>query len=471
MNIASFQHYAHQAVDWTADYRQRVESLPVRSQVQSQAIAASIPEMAPLSPESPEAIIADIDKLIMPGITHWQHPRFFAYFPANAPLASVLAEQFIAGLGVQAMLWQTSPAASELEERMMLWLRYALGLPVDFGGVIQDTASTATLVALLTMREIALHGRGNASGLAGSPRLRVYANEYAHSSIEKAMGIAGMGRDNLVKIPQQGRLYGMDTSVLRQRIAADRAEGLLPCGVVASVGGTSVGSCDDLLKVAAIAREFQLYLHVDAAWAGSAMICPEFRYLWTGIEAADSIVFNPHKWLGAQFDCSAYFMKEPAKTAAALAINPEYLKTLSAQHGYNLSDFSVQLGRSFRALKIWFVMRIYGTERLQQIIRDHVRLAQSLERRLRTTEGFEICTPSILSLFTFRYRPKGRSDIDAANLELVQKINDDGRIYLTHTNFNGQIVIRFQVGHHETRQSDIDTAYQTIVELAHTLDL
>ncbi len=466
MDLKLFNDYAKKAVDWTVDYREKISKFPVRAQVEPKEIFNMLPDLPPEMAENIDDIFQDMNDVILPGITHWQHPRFFAYFPSNAALPAVLAEYFINALGAQALLWQTSPAATELEEKMMVWLREALGLPTCFFGTMQESASSATLSAILTMREIALNWQGNQMGLSNLPKLRIYTNKYAHSSIEKDAGIAGIGRENVVKIPVRGDYYGMDEDTLRLMITEDLQAGYQPVGIIACIGGTSVGSCDDLEKIAAIAQEFKLYLHVDAAWAGSAMICPEFRHLWQGIEQADSIMFNPYKWLGTISDGTVHFMKEPEKTIKTLAISPEYLKTLHVNNFYNHSDFSMQLGRRFRALKVWFLLRIYGLKYLRGIIRNHVEWAQYLEKKISQTDNFEIYTSAILSLFTFRYVPDGCDNLDEVNLQLVQRINDDGTIYLTHTEYNDEIVIRFQAGTHDCQKEDIDIAYDTIVRIA-----
>lgn len=413
-----------------------------------------------------EDIFRDFEAIVMPGITHWQHPRFFAYFPSNAAPASVLAEYLTSAMAPQCMLWQTSPAATELETRMIDWLRQAVGLPDGFSGVLQDSASSATLVAVLSMREKALAWAGNKAGLAGQPRLRVYASDQVHTSIDRAIWVSGIGADNLVRIETQGELRGMKPDALEAAILADKAAGHLPAGVIACVGGTSVGATDDVAAVCEIARRHGLYVHVDAAWAGTAMICPEYRHYWAGAEAADSIVFNPHKWLGAQFDCSAHFIRNPDEVVQTLAIRPEYLKTHGKSGLINYSEWSVPLGRSFRALKVWFLLREAGLENLRAMVRNHVALAEHLARRMEQAPCFEIVTQPMLSLFSFRHLPPGGGDIDAHNRALVDRINDDGRIYVTQTLVDGRQAIRIQVGQSDTTLADVDLAFDVISELA-----
>ena len=469
MNIAGLEDWGQRIGAWSRRYLETLRQRPVRAQTAPGAIAARIPDAPPEGPEAMEAIFADFERVVMPGMTHWQHPRFFAYFPANSSPPSVVAEWLTATLAARCMLWQTSPAATELETRMMDWLRQMIGLPAAFTGVIQDSASSATLAALLVAREKALGFTGNKRGLAGGPRLRVYASDQAHSSIDKACWIAGIGQDNLLRLPSGGPLRGIDAAALEAAIIADRDKGHVPAAIVASIGGTASGGSDDVGAVAAVARRQELYLHVDAAWAGSAMICPEFRHLMQGAEAADSFVFNPHKWLLTNFDCSAHFVRDPESLVAALGIRPSYLATHGRDGIVNYSEWSIPLGRRFRALKLWFVIRSYGVEALRAMIRRHVAWAQALAARLAAEPDFEIVTRPVLSLFTFRYRPAVATDLDALNLRLVQAINDDGRIYLTPTAQGGQTVIRFQVGQGETTAQDVDEAFEVITEVARGL--
>jgi aromatic-L-amino-acid/L-tryptophan decarboxylase len=470
MRGEAYREWSHKAADWTADYRAGLRDRPVRAQTKPGAIFNAIPHEAPETAESMDAIFADFERLVLPGMTHWQHPRFFAYFPANAAPASVIAEQLVSAMAAQCMLWQTSPGATELETRVLDWLRRALGLSDGFVGVIQDSASSATLAAVLVMRERALNWTGNKAGLPGQKRLRIYCSGQVHTSVDRAIWVSGIGEDNLVRIPVIGELRGMDPAALEAAILADRQAGFLPAGIVASVGGTSTGGTDSIADVCAVAQRHDLYVHVDAAWAGSAMICPEFRRLWTGIESADSVVFNPHKWLGAQFDCSAHFLREPESLVRTLAIQPEFLKTHGHDGIINYSEWSVPLGRRFRALKIWFLLRAYGLEGLRNMIRNHVMWSQTLATRLAAAPGFRITTPPMLSLFSFRHEPKSVSDLDQHNLRLVAEINDDGRIYLTQTKVDGQSVIRFQAGSFDMTEADADTAFDVIVEIAGRLE-
>ena len=369
----------------------------------------------------------------------------------------MLAEQLVNTVAAQCMLWQTSPAATEMEGVMVDWLRQALGLPEPFTGVIQDSASSATLSAVLTMRERATGFTGNRTGLSEQGRLRIYCSTEVHSSIDRACWVAGIGQDNLVKIPGTGPRFAMDPAALNGAIEADIAAGHRPAGVIAITGGTGVGASDDLEAVLKVARAHDLYTHLDAAWAGSAMICPEFRAaFWPGVEGYDSIVFNPHKWLGAQFDCSVQFLRDPQAQLNTLKIEPEYLKT-SGDAVTNYSEWTIPLGRRFRALKIWFLLRAYGLEALRQRIRNHVAWAEALSAEIGALDGFEISSQPILSIFSFR-----APGDDAAQQRLVDAINDDGRIYLTQGLLQGRKVIRFQVGQFDTTQDDVMGALAVI---------
>ncbi|MER8564246.1 pyridoxal-dependent decarboxylase [Mesorhizobium sp. M0924] len=466
MDNEQFRDWSRRAADWGADYRAGLRDRPVRPAIAPGEIFRSIEASPPEAAESMETIFADFEAKIVPGMTHWQHPRFFAYFPANAAPVSVVAEYLVSAMAAQCMLWQTSPAATELETRIVDWMRQALGLPEGFSGVIQDSASSATLAAVLTMRERTLDWQGNKKGLSGQGRLRVYSSDQVHTSIDRAIWVAGIGEENLVRIPVAGTYRAMDTAALEAAIVADRAAGLLPAGIIACVGGTSTGGTDDIAEVAAVAKRQGLYLHIDAAWAGSAMICPEYRHFWTGVEGADSIVFNPHKWLGAQFDCSIQFVRQPEDLVRTLAIKPDYLKTRGHDGIINYSEWSVPLGRRFRALKLWFLLRAHGLEALRTMIRNHVAWSEGIAACLAEEEDFELASQPMLSLFSFRHRAASGADCDEHNLRLVDAINNDGRIYLTQTRVDGRVAIRFQAGQFETTAADVDTAFTVICECA-----
>ena len=458
MNHDDLRDWSKRAADWAHDYHAGLRDRPVRAPLIPGAISAQLPPEPPELPEPMEVIWADFDRIVPPGMTHWQHPRFFAYFPANAAPASILAEQLANAMACQGMIWQTSPAATEMEQVMIQWLRQSLGLPEGFVGTIHDSATTATLSAVLTMREAALGFKSNINGLSGNPHLRIYASAETHSSVDKAVRVAGIGQDNLVKIATDASL-SMDPAALGAAIRADRDAGHLPAGVILCAGGTSVGAFDRIAECIAVAHAAGLPVHVDAAWAGSAMICPEFRPLWAGVEAADSIVFNPHKWLGVQFDCAVQFLRDPSPQVKTLGLRPSYLETAGREEIVNFNEWTVPLGRRFRALKLWFVLRAYGLDGLRDRIRNHVLWAAELCEVLRALPGLRIVTEPRLSLFTFALHD------DAATEALLTRINDDGRIYLTQTRHRGAYVIRVQVGQFDCTRDDVQMVATVVAEL------
>ena len=448
MNHDDLRHWSKRAADWAHDYHANLRDRPVRAPLVPGAIARQLPLSPPEVAEPMETIFADFDRIVPPGLTHWQHPRFFAYFPANASPASMLAEQLANAIAAQGMLWQTSPAVTEIEQVMVDWLRQSLGLPGEFTGTIHDSATTATLSAILTMREQALAWAGLTQGLQGQQRLRIYASDQTHSSVDKAVRIAGIGQENLLKIATDASL-SMVPEALAAAIADDLAVGFVPAGVVLCAGGTSVGAFDRMEECIKVAKARDLPVHVDAAWAGSAMICPEFRSLWAGIEGADSIVFNPHKWLGAHFDCAVQFLRDPGPQVKTLGLRPTYLETAGREEVVNFNEWTVPLGRRFRALKLWFTLRAYGLEGLRARIRNHVTWAQDLAVALSKLKGVEIVTQPALSLFTFALAD------DAKTEALLTRINDEGRIYLTQTRHQGRFVIRVQVGQFDCTAQDV----------------
>jgi len=465
MKKDDYYKWAERVAQWGARYLATIDERPVRAQTTPGEIAAMLPEAPPEEPVDMETILADFERIVPDGMTHWQHPRFFAYFPANAAPVSMIAENLTAVMGAQCMLWQTSPAATEIETRMVDWMRQALGLPGGFQGVIQDSATSATICAVLTMRERALGWRGIESGTAGEKQIRVYASPETHSSIDKAIRIAGIGQRHLVKVPTDD-CWALDADALRRAIDADLAAGYLPAGVILCVGGTSIGASDRLRQTIEVARAYDLYVHVDAAWAGSAMICPELRALWEGVEGADSIVFNPHKWLGAQFDCSIQFLADPEPQVRTLGLRPDYLETLGHTGITNYSEWTIPLGRRFRALKLWFLLRAHGLEDLRARIRNHIAWAEEAATAIASLDGFRLVTDCHLSLFTFQYAPEGKNASDATE-QLLRAVNDDGRTYLTQTMHAGQFVIRFQVGQFDCRREDVLMAVDVLRELAH----
>ena len=471
MSPDEFRRHAHAMVDWMADYIDGVEDRPVMSPVAPGDVAGRLPEEPPDEGEPMEAIFRDFEQIVLPGITHWQHPGFFAFFPANSSPPSVLAEMLTAALGAQGMIWQTSPAATELETRVMDWLRQMTGLPEGFAGVIQDTASTATLCALLTARERATGWRGNAEGLNRLGPFNVYCSAEAHSSVEKDVRIAGLGDANLRKI-RIDDAFAMVPEALDEAIRADRAAGRTPACVVATLGTTGASGFDPLRAVGEVCRRHGVWLHVDAAWAGSALVLPEQRWMIDGVEHADSFVFNPHKWLFTNFDCSAYFVRDAGALVRTFEILPEYLKTAVGETVINYRDWGIPLGRRFRALKLWFVIRSYGIEGLRARIRAHIALAQAMAREVEAEADFELLAPARLALFCFRYRPRGMDDaeaLDALNETLLARLNESGALYLTHTRIGGVYALRFCVGQTNTQQRHVAAAWRRIQDTARAL--
>jgi len=470
MDTEDFRRLGHAMIDRIADYWDTIEARPVRSTAKPGEIIAAMPGEAPETPEDFDAILADFDAILDPGLTNWAHPRFFAYFPANISPPAVLGEVLSAGLGQQAMLWETSPAANELEAVTMGWLGRAIGLPEGFQGTIQDSASTATLCALLAAREKALQWSGNTDGLPGKQPLTVYASAEAHSSIDKAGRIAGVGDAGLRRVPT-GDDFLMNPEALDAMIAEDKASGRLPAAIVASIGGTGIGVVDPVRAIAEVANRHDVYLHVDAAWAGSALVCPEFRALSDGIEGADSLVFNPHKWMGVNFDCSAHFVKDPAVLRKALSILPAYLVSEGSGAGPEYRDWTIPLGRRFRALKLWFALRSYGLEAIRTMIRNHVAWAEDLEGLIEAEPDFALAAPRSLALVVFRYQPDGVDGeaLDALNDRLIATVNETGFTYLTRTLVRGRVAVRLSIGNLLTERRHVIEAWDHVREVAQGL--
>lgn len=471
MNSDEFRKYAHEFADWMADYFENIVQYPVVSKVQPGDIYKSIPDSPPEYGESIEQIMNDFNAIVMPGITHWQSPSFHAYFPANNSYPSILAEMLTAAIGAQCMVWQTSPAAAELEEKVMNWLRDLIGLPQNFPGVIQDTASTATLVALLTARERATNYMINKKGFDGN-KFRIYCSLEAHSSIEKAVKIAGFGKENLVKIDIDEN-FAIIPQKLEEAIIHDKENGYLPLCIVAGFGTTGSTAVDDLQALGEISEKYHLWFHVDAAYIGSAMILPEMRHYMQGAEMADSFVFNPHKWLMTNFDCSAYFVKDEEALIRTFEILPEYLKTEHDSHVKNYRDWGIQLGRRFRALKLWFVIRSYGVEGLQSKIRNDIKLAQFAEKKLIESGNFDILAPVNFNVICFRYNPgsKADSELNAINEKLLDLINADGRAFLSHTKLNGKYAIRLVIGQTNVEMKHVEKVLDVIFTAVKKLEV
>lgn len=468
MNPKEFRQYAHQFVDWMADFMEKIEEYPVKPQLSPGAIYEQLPVSAPETGESMEAIFSDFKNIILPGMTHWQSPNYYAYFPANASPPSILAEMLTATMGAQCMKWETSPAAAELEERVMNWLRDAMGIPSDWEGVIQDTASTATLAAILCARERASNYEINKKGFAGFLNYRVYCSSETHSSIEKGIKIAGLGKENLVKVGVDER-QALRPDLLRAAIAQDLAQGLHPLCVIVATGTTGTTAIDPLAPIAQLCEQHGIWLHIDAAYAGSALILPEYQWMIEGIEKADSFVFNPHKWLLTNFDCTAYFVKDRQALLNTFAILPEYLKTKTDGQVNNYCDWGIPLGRRFRALKLWFVIRYYGLEGLRQKLRHHIDLAKWLEGEVKISKDFKLLTKRNLNLVCFHYCPEGMEDIETINQlnqDLLHALNATGKIYLTHTKINGVYTLRMVIGQVNVEQEHVGKSWNLIQALA-----
>jgi len=465
MDITSFRQYGHQLVDWICNYYENIEKLPVKSQVSPGDIFSQLPDRAPLQGESMDDILLDFNQLIMPGITHWQHPNFHAYFPANGSLPSLLAEFLTSALGSQCMIWETSPAATELEEKVMGWLRDLSGLPSSWSGVIQDTASTATLAALLTAREQISNFETNKNGITNQ-KFRIYCSTETHSSIEKAVKIAGIGNRNLVKIPCDSDA-AMRQDLLLVAIKDDLSKGFIPMAVVAAVGTTGTLGVDPINEISKICETYKIWLHVDAAYAGTAMLLPEYQYMIKGIEQADSYVFNPHKWMFTHFDCTAYFVKDKNALVNTFSILPEYLKTKTEGLVNDYRDWGVPLGRRFRALKLWFVIRNFGVEGIQQILRNQIKMTDQLSTRIAGHEAFELVTPTKLNVVCFRHIKPAASEeeLNAVNQKIIEDVNNSGEAYLTHTKFEGKYTIRLVFGQTNVNQYHVDKAWDIVQKM------
>jgi aromatic-L-amino-acid decarboxylase len=457
MHPDEFRRHGHQLVDWMADYFAGVGDLPVTPAVQPGDIRRRLPADPPTAGEPFDALFGDFREIILPGMTHWNHPGWFAYFPGNNSAPSVLGEMLTATMGAQCMSWATSPAATELEQVVMDWLRGMIGLPAGFTGVIQDTASTATLVALLSARERAGAGVG----------LTVYASREAHSSVDKGARLAGFGRERLRHLPVDAA-FALDPAALERALEADRAAGLVPACVVATIGSTSSTAIDPVAAVAEVCRRHGVWLHVDAAYAGSAAIVPELRHHFAGMDQADSVVFNPHKWLLTNFDCTAYFVRDVDALLRACRASPEYLRTAHDAEVVNFRDWGIQLGRRFRALKLWFVIRSYGVAGLQAMIRRHVAIARELAGWVERDPDFELMAPVPFGLVCFRWKPAGVPEerLDRLNEALLARVNASRRVHLTHTRLGGRYVIRLVVGQRETQRTHVEEAWRLVGEAA-----
>jgi aromatic-L-amino-acid decarboxylase len=468
MDHEEFRRQGHLVVDWIADYRARVADLPVMSPVEPGAVRAQLPPAPPEQPEAFAAVLADLDRIVLPGLSHWQHPRFFGFFPANGSLASVLGDYVSTGLGALGLSWQSSPALTEVEEVVTDWVRQMVALPEEFSGVIQDTASTSTLVALLCARERASGyslARGGLQG-EGVP-LVVYASAHAHSSVDKAALLAGFGRDNLRRVAADAG-YAMRPDALAEAIAADLAAGRRPCAVVATTGTTTTTALDPIADIAAVARQSGVWLHVDAAMAGSAMILPESRWMWRGIEGADSLVFNAHKWLGAAFDCSLYYVRDPEHLVRVMSTNPSYLQSAVDSRVKNLRDWGIPLGRRFRALKLWCLIREAGVAGLQARLRRDLANAAWLAAEVAATPPWRVLAPVPLQTVCVRHEPAGlaREALDRHTLAWADRVNRSGDAYVTPAMLDGRWMVRLSVGAIPTEREHVADLWRLLQDAA-----
>ena len=456
-----FRTPAHQLVDWMADYLDQVGTYPVQPNLEPGTIRGMLPASPPERPEAFEAIIADFKRVILPGMVHWGHPGFFGYFPANTSPPSLLAEMLTATLGAQCMSWNTSPAATELEQLMMEWLRQLIGLPENFTGVIQDTASTATLVALITARDQKTAGR-----TAGRiDRLTVYTSSEANSSVPKGARLAGVRPEHIRLLPTDANAR-LEVGALKEAIRRDRAAGLVPTCVVATVGTTGSTAIDPVPAIAELCEAEDLWLHLDAAFAGSAAILPELRWILDGAERADSVVFNPHKWLLVNFDCSVYFVRDRDALLRSFSASAEILRTTHDHNVVNYRDWGIQLGRRFRALKLWFVIRSYGVRGLQEMLREHIRLGKLFAGWVDAHAEFERIGEAPLATVCFRWCGAPALELDQVNRGLLERLNRSGMLFLTGTMLNGSYVLRLSLGHLTTTEADVRKAWEQIQRAA-----
>ncbi|MFI5178185.1 MAG: pyridoxal phosphate-dependent decarboxylase family protein [Vicinamibacterales bacterium] len=461
MTTDEFRRRGHQLIDWIADYRDQVATRPVMAPTEPGAVKAQLPRTPPEHPESFDAVIDDLDAIVVPGLSHWTHPQFFGYFPSNGELSSVLGDYVSTGLGVLGLAWQSSPALTEVEEVATDWLRQMLGLSDVWQGVIQDTASTSTLVALLSAREKTTGYSLARGGLQGEPRpLVVYASTHSHSSVDKAALLAGFGRDNVRHIPHD-EAYAMRPDELERAIEADLAAGRLPCAVVATTGTTTTTAVDPVAAIARIAATRRIWLHVDAAMAGSAMILPECRGMWDGIEGAHSIVVNPHKWLGAAFDCSVYFVREPDDLIRVMSTNPSYLQSAADRVVKNFRDWGLPLGRRFRALKLWFLIRDQGVSGLQARVRRDLDNAQWLASAVRSAPHWRVVAPVPLQTVCVRHAPPALDGeaLDRHTLAWADRVNRSGDAYLTPAQLDGRWMVRVSIGALATERVHVERVW------------
>ncbi|MFY0591703.1 pyridoxal phosphate-dependent decarboxylase family protein [Roseivirga sp.] len=464
MNTSDFRKHAHELVDWMADYFENVEDLPVLPDIKPGDILKQLPNSAPEKAESFDAIFKDFKDVIMPGITHWESPNFMAYFPANKSKASVLAEMLMSTLGSQCMIWLTSPSAAELEEQVMIWIREMLGLSDEYTGVIQDTASTATLSALLTAREKVTNFSINKEGF-NEQKFTVYASSEIHSSIEKAVKIAGFGASQFRQVSVDEN-FAMRSDILAETIEKDIADGFTPVCVISAIGTTSTTAIDPISKISEICKKHKIWHHVDAAYAGTALVLPELRWMAEGVDDADSFVFNPHKWMFTNFDCTAYFVKDPVALVNTFTITPDYLKTSVDEEVKNYRDWGIPLGRRFRALKLWFVIREMGVEGIQKKIREHVALGKWLAKQVIDHPDFELMAPVPLNTVCFRFTSAKEDRLDDINEQIMNTINKSGRLFFTQTKLLDQFTLRLAFGNTNLEAYHVENAWNLIQEVS-----
>lgn len=471
-----FRKYGHETVDWIAEYLENMNGYPVLARTKPGDIKSRIPKSAPEKSEPFENIVTDFQKIILPGITHWNHPRFFAYFSITGSYAGIIGEMLSSALNVNAMLWKTSPSATELEEVVLNWLRQMLGLPEQFDGVINDTASVGSLCAMAAARESAslqIREKGLA-GRSGLPRLRLYTSEEAHSSIEKAAIVLGLGQEGVRKIPTD-EAFRMDVNALEKAVKDDLGAGIKPVCVVATIGTTSTTSVDPVKEISELCRKYGIWLHVDAAYAGAAAIIPEMHSLFAGWETADSIIVNPHKWLFTPIDCSVLYCRRPEVLKQAFSLTPEYLRTTEASEVKNLMDYGVSLGRRFRALKLWMVIRSLGREGIANTLKEHISYAHKLAETIEAHPNFQLLAPVPFSTLVFRFCPnksvngnESRADLEINNLneKLLEAVNETGQVFLSHTKLRGKFGIRLAIGNLKTTWEDVSSAWEIIEKKA-----
>jgi len=461
-----FRTSANAVVDWMARYLQETERFPVLAQIKPGEIRERLPVRCPEEGEAMERILQDFEDSILPGITHWNHPAFFAYFSITGSGPGILGEMLTAALNVNAMVWRSSPAGTELEEHTLVWLRDLLGLPSFFDGTINDTASSSSLYALAAAREAKLPEASD-RGLSGARRGRFYASDQAHSSIDKAVITLGFGREGVRRVASD-EAFRLRPDALREAIQEDVHEGILPLGMVATLGTTSTTSVDPVAEMADIAEEFDLWLHVDAAYGGPAAVVPEFRPLFSGWEKADSIVVNPHKWLFTPIDCSVLYMRDPGELKRAFSLTPEYLRTSEQDVARNLMDYGVSLGRRFRSLKLWFVLRYFGAEGIRERIRQHVEMAREVAAWVDAEPGWERVAPVPFSTVVFRFSPDGveEEEQDQLNGAIMDKVNSTGEVFLSHTVLNGRLCLRLALGNLKTRWEHLERSWELLRKAA-----